>query len=447
MPSDNTEKLFLGTKPGHLFFKAAIPGAIGMLASSLYYLLEAILVGRVLGAEAFAGINLAMPFVIINFAVSDMIGVGSSVPIAIKLGRGKNKEADSIFSAAIVMIIAAGVVTGSLLYISAPSVFRLMGADEHLIPYAVDYLRTYATFSPFTTLVFAMDNYLRICGKIKGSLMMNIGMAVSCVIFELFFLVILKGGIASAALGTCLGMSAAALTVLSLFMRKKLSLRFSRPQFHFSLIKTIVSCGLPTFLSNVSGRIISIVMNVMLLSLGGADAVSVYGILMSADGLVMPLLYGTCDSLQPSVGYNWGAGRKDRVAAIEKYCFGFGAVLSNLLFLFLFFFPEVAVNLFIGEGGASIHSLGITAVRIASLGYIVRWIGICTQCFMSAIEKPRYAAAISVSNACLFPLLLIALLYPLHLQGIWMNQPLTALFCAALAVMILLRNRNVLRKS
>ena len=129
MPSDNTEKLFLGTKPGHLFFKAAIPGAIGMLASSLYYLLEAILVGRVLGAEAFAGINLAMPFVIINFAVSDMIGVGSSVPIAIKLGRGKNKEADSIFSAAIVMIIAAGVVTGSLLYISAPSVFRLMGAD------------------------------------------------------------------------------------------------------------------------------------------------------------------------------------------------------------------------------------------------------------------------------------------------------------------------------
>ena len=66
MPSDNTERLFLDTKPGHLFFKAAIPGAMGMLASSLYYLLEGILVGRVLGAEAFAGLNLAMPFVIIK---------------------------------------------------------------------------------------------------------------------------------------------------------------------------------------------------------------------------------------------------------------------------------------------------------------------------------------------------------------------------------------------
>ena len=446
MPSDNTEKLFLGTKPGHLFFKAAIPGAIGMLASSLYYLLEAILVGRVLGAEAFAGINLAMPFVIINFAVSDMIGVGSSVPIAIKLGRGKNKEADSIFSAAIVMIIAAGVVTGSLLYISAPSVFRLMGADEHLIPYAVDYLRTYATFSPFTTLVFAMDNYLRICGKIKGSLMMNIGMAVSCVIFELFFLVILKGGIASAALGTCLGMSAAALTVLSLFMRKKLSLRFSRPQFHFSLIKTIVSCGLPTFLSNVSGRIISIVMNVMLLSLGGADAVSVYGILMSADGLVMPLLYGTCDSLQPSVGYNWGAKRFDRVGAIEKYCFGTGAAVSMLFGLFLFLFPDFAVSLFIENSESmAVHALGTGAMMLAATAYAVRWISVCTQCFMSAIGRPVFAASISVSAAFVFPLILIIALHPIGLDGIWLNLPGTALLTALLSIFILTRYKGIVR--
>lgn len=446
MPSDNTEKLFLGTKPGHLFFKAAIPGAIGMLASSLYYLLEAILVGRVLGAEAFAGINLAMPFVIINFAVSDMIGVGSSVPIAIKLGRGENKEADSIFSAAIVMIIAAGVITGSLLYISAPSVFRLMGADEHLIPYAVDYLRTYATFSPFTTLVFAMDNYLRICGRIKGSLMMNIGMAVSCVIFELFFLVILKGGIASAALGTCLGMSAAALTVLSLFMRKKLSLRFSRPQFHFSLIKTIVSCGLPTFLSNVSGRIISIVMNVMLLSLGGADAVSVYGILMSADGLVMPLLYGTCDSLQPSVGYNWGARRFDRVGAIEKYCFGTGAAVSMLFGLFLFLFPDFAVSLFIENSESmAVHALGTGAMMLAATAYAVRWISVCTQCFMSAIGRPVFAASISVSAAFVFPLILIIALHPMGLDGIWLNLPGTAFLTALLSIFILTRYKGIVR--
>ena len=447
MPSDNTEKLFIETKPGNLFFRAAIPGALGMLASSLYYLLEGILVGRVLGAEAFAGLNLAMPFVIINFAVSDMIGVGSSVPIAIKLGRGEKEEANSIFSAAVVMIIIAGVITGSLLFAFAPTLFRLMGADDHLIPYAVDYLRAYACFSPLTTLVFAMDNYLRICGKIKGSLMMNIFMALACVVFEMFFLMVLKGGIAFAAMGTCMGMCSAVIVVLSFFLRGKMNLKFNRPRFHFALIKTIVSCGLPTFLSNVSGRIISIIMNVLLLSLGGADAVSVYGIIMSADGLVMPLLYGTCDSLQPSVGYNWGARRFDRVTAIEKYCFSAGAIISVLLGIFLFLFPDFAVSLFVEGGSTSgIHALGTGALRIAALAYIVRWIPICTQCFMSAIGKPVYAASISVSAAFVFPLILILALSPMGLDGIWMNLPGTAILTSILAIFIMTRYKGIVRK-
>ena len=445
--SQDTERLFIMTQPGHLFFKAAIPGALGMLLSSMYYLLEAILVGRVLGAEAFAGLNLAMPFVIINYAVSDLIGVGSSVQIAIRLGKGDRKSADNIFTCSVLMIFAAGAILGSFLFFSAPMLFRAMGADETLVPYAVSYLRVYALFSPLTTSAFAVDNYLRICGRIRYSLMMNVVLAVMAVIYEMIFLILLDGGIASAALGTELGILTAVIFGFMPFIRGRLDLRFRRPHFSWTMIRAIIACGLPTFLSNVSGRLVSIVMNVMLLRFGGADAVSVYGILMNADGVVIPLLYGTCDALQPSVGYNWGAGRKDRVAAIEKYCFGFGALLSNLLFLFLFLFPDLAVNLFIGEGGAAIHSMGVAAVRISALGYVVRWIGICTQCFMSAIERPRYAAAISVSSACLFPLLLIAVLYPLHLQGIWLNLPLTALLCAVLAGMILLRNRHILKQS
>ena len=446
MPQD-TERLFIMTRPGHLFFKAAIPGALGMLLSSMYYLLEAILVGRVLGAEAFAGLNLAMPFVIINYAVSDLIGVGSSVQIAIRLGKGDRESADNIFTCSVLMIFISGAVIGSFLFLSAPALFRLMGADETLVPYAVSYLRVYALFSPLTTAAFAVDNYLRICGRIRYSLMMNVVLAAMAVTYEMIFLILLGGGIASAALGTELGILTAVLFGFFPFLRGRLELRFRRPHFSWEMIRTIISCGLPTFLSNVSGRLVSIAMNVMLLTFGGADAVSVYGILMNADGIVIPLLYGTCDALQPSVGYNWGAGRKDRVVAIERYCFGFGAVISMLLSLFLFVLPDIAVNLFIGDGGSAIHSMGVGAVRIAAFGYIVRWIGICTQCFMSAIEKPRYAAVISVANACTFPLLLIALLYPLHLQGIWMNQPLTALICAALSVLILLHNRRFLRQS
>ena len=71
------QTMFLKTPPAKLFFLAALPGAIGMLASALYQLADGILVGQFLDSTAFAALNLAMPFVIINFSLADLIGVGS----------------------------------------------------------------------------------------------------------------------------------------------------------------------------------------------------------------------------------------------------------------------------------------------------------------------------------------------------------------------------------
>ena len=447
MSDKDTERLFIETPPVRLFFKAALPGAAGMLFSSLYYLLEGIIVGRVVGADAFAAFNLAVPFVIINFAVSDMIGVGSSVPIAIKLGKGEAEEADNIFSCSVLMIIIAGLLAGMALFAAAPAIFRLMGADDHLIPYAVSYLRVYAVFSPLTTLVYAVDNYQRICGRIRRSLLMNIILACSATALELLFVAVFGGGIGFAALGTCIGMTTAVLFGMYPFMRGRMALRFRRPRFSLPLLKTIVSCGLPTFLSNISGRVVSIIMNVILLSLGGATAVSVYGILMSADGVALPLLYGTFDSLQPSVGYNWGARRFDRVAAIERCCYATGAVVSLSLGALLFFFPGQVISLIV-EGGlsSSVVAMGVPALRIFASVYLVRWIAVSTQCFMSAIGKPVFAGALSVSNAFAFPLIFLLTLYPMGLTGIWLNMPLTSLAVMAISLFILSRYRGIVRR-
>ena len=103
----NTHSLFAKTPPVRLFFTAAIPGAISMLASALYQLIDGVFVGRILGETAFAALNLSMPFVIINFALADLIGVGSSVPISISLGQKRDAAANNIFSCACAMIVGA----------------------------------------------------------------------------------------------------------------------------------------------------------------------------------------------------------------------------------------------------------------------------------------------------------------------------------------------------
>lgn len=443
---NNSYQLFVHTPPVKLFFIAALPGAISMLASSLYGLLDGVFVGRILGETCFAAINLAFPFVVINFSLADLIGVGSAVPISIALGKKDNAQANNIFTCACLMIVGTGFAIGAVLYISAPALLSLLGAEGELAALAVQYMRVYAVCSPVTTIIFAMDNYLRICGQIKPSMWLNIFMSVLTAVLEFTFLYVFRWGIWGAALATCLGMLVCALIAFYPFARGKLLLRLCRPHFTVPMVRQILACGVPNFLNNIAGRITSIVMNMALIRLGGESAVSVYGVLMYAGEIVQPMLYGVCDSLQPAVGYNWGAQKYNRVKAIEKCCFVAGAVISISLSLCALVFPAQIVGLFIGSEDTALIEMGAFAMRLFCLTYLTRWFSFATQSYMTAVEKPLPASVISVSTALVFPVLLLAVLWPLGLTGIWLNSTLSAVLAAALAAVILIRFRREMRQ-
>ena len=94
----------------------------------------------------------------------------------------------------------------------------------------------------------------------------------------------------------------------------------------------------------------------------------------------------------------------------------------------------------------AVHALGTGAMMLAATAYAVRWISVCTQCFMSAIGKPVFAGALSVSNAFAFPLIFLLILYPMGLTGIWLNMPLTSLAVMAISLFILSRYRGIVRR-
>ena len=417
-----------------------------MFASALYYTLDGIFVGHFLGETAFAALNLAMPFVIINFSLADLIGVGSAIPISISLGKEQKKEADNLFTCACLMIVAAGALIGAVMFAAAPLLIRLMGAEGNFAELAVQYLRVYALCSPVTTIIFAVDNYLRICGYIRGSLFVNLLMSVLSAVLEFLFLGVFRWGIWAAALATCSGMFICTVIAFVPFFREKAVLRFCRPHFTVSLVRQIITCGTPNFLNNIAGRITSILMNVILVRLGGEMAVSVYGILMFAEGLIQPLLYGMCDSLQPAVGYNWGAQKFSRVRAIEKCCFTASGILSLLSVVLMALFPEQLTRLFISGAGPDVTAMSVTAIRLFSLTYITRWFSFATQSYMLAIEKPLPASLISVSTALIFPVILIIALWPFGLTGIWLNFAGTSALAAVMSAVILTRLRAELSK-
>ena len=222
-------------------------------------------------------------------------------------------------------------------------------------------------------------------------------MSVLSGVLEFLLLAVLGLGIWAAALATCSGIYVCAVLAFIPFFRKKTLLRFCRPRFNGGMIRQIIACGSPNFLNNIAGRITAILMNAILVRLGGETAVSVYGVLMFAEGFILPLLYGMCDSLQPAVGYNWGAEKYSRVRAIEKYCFVASGAVSLAAAAAMAFSPELITRLFMPEAGEDILRMSVNALQLFSFTYLTRWFSFATQSYMMAIEKPGPASIISVS--------------------------------------------------
>lgn len=443
MTTDNNQ-LFGKTQPLKLFFLVATPGAIGMLASSLYGLFDGIFVGQFLGKTAFAAVNLAFPFVAINFSLADLIGVGSAVPISIALGRKDTKAANNYFTCACIAIVILGAAMGLLMWLIAPYLMTMMGAEGELASLATQYLRVYAICSPLCTIVFAADNYLRICGKIKTSMVLNIVMSAAILLLELLFLVGFKWGIWASALATCLGMILVVIISMAPFFTGKMALKFCKPKFEIKIFGKMIVAGSPNFLSNIAGRLSAIIFNIVLLGMGGEDAVSVYGVIMYVNDIVQPLLYGVCDSLQPAIGYNYGAHQPARVKKLAVYIFVAGAVISLAAAAIIFALPAQISSLFLSTDSAELIPMAEFAMKLFSITFLTRWFGFAAQSYLTAINKSLFASILSTANALILPMIFLGILWSLGLTGIWLNFGLTAAAVAIGAAIILFAQRKKL---
>ena len=432
------KEFFLKTSITRLFFIAAIPGAISMLASAMFGLFDGIFIGNILGETAFAAINIAFPFVIISFSLSDLVAVGSAVPISIALGRQDEKEANNIFTCALIMITCAGALMGLVLWFGAPIILAFLDASPEAQKLGIEYIRVYAFFSPISPAAFAFDNYLKISGKVKLSMWLNIGTSISTILLEFLFLFVFRWGIWSAALAPCICFGTSVLIAFTLFALGKMQLKITKPQFSTRTTRKIIQCGMPVFLNNVSGRITSIAMNKALISMGGDSAVAIYGIQMYVGEIIQPVIYGICDSLQPSIGYNWGARRFDRVKKLTRWTFGASAAVSIVSFAMMWLIPDVLVSLFTTTTDTAFITEAIKALRIYAVSKLLFWFAFATQSYMTAVEKSFFATLISVGAAFIFPMIFIFALYNMGLVGLWLNASLTMAACCIMAFVILI---------
>lgn len=435
------EERDFGTAPiPKLFLKCAIPAMIGMAFSTIYYIIDGIFVGHFIGHTALAAVNLVMPIILIITALAEMVATGSSVRISILLGQGDNEEANHVFSVSLALITAISALFGLLGFVLAKPLIMLMGPDAVTAEYAIGYFRVFSIFMPICSIYYSTDNYLKVCGKMRLSMIINIVCSVLNFLLDVLLIVVLKKGLLAAAYASCFSMLVGAIWSLIPFLRKKLPLRFARGMIAGRQMLKIMFNGSSEFFVCIAGSLFAVIVNVVLLRLGGATAVAAATIVEYVESLIGLLVYSMSDALQPALSYCFGAGLSQRMRKIQRSVMIAAAVISLLTMLFLLTCGKYLIPFFIQDGDIALYDLSLRAMLLYSISYLVNWIPVTLSSYMTAVERPRNSIDIALLATLVFPLIFLAILVPLWgLDGVWLLYFVSGVFSAITSIIIVKR--------
>ncbi len=442
MDSEIFEKL----PPTKLFFRCAVPSMITMAFGALYQIADGLFVGRFIGEDALAAINLIMPIIMMVFAFSNMIATGASVRISVLLGVKEREEASRVFSVTLKVIFLLSCVIGVVGWFFAEAFVRFLGpgATETAIQYGITYIRVYAVFSPILPLFFATDNFLRVCGKEKLSMWIGIGTQLFNIVLDVILIAVLGQGIWAAAFTSCLAMAIGSVITLWLFRKKRMDLYYTKQNIALALFGKILANGSSEFFSNISMSVMSIVYNFFLLKYGGTTAVAAFSVIMYVDSIIGMLVFGMCDALQPAISYCYGAGRTDRVKAIFRRMVVAAIVLSVASMLFMMFLGRYVAPLFVKPEDTELLAVSIVGMELFSLSYLTGWVDMCFSSYFTAIERPVRSLLTSFFGTLVFPIAFLFCLTPLwQLNGVWLTA---AASCTASAIFALLLALNLKKR-
>ena len=420
MDSEIFEKL----PPTKLFFRLAIPSMITMTFGALYQIADGLFVGRFIGDDALAAVNLIMPIIMIVFGFANLIATGASVRISVLLGEKNRKEASKVFTFTLKVIFLISCIIGVTGYIFAEPFVRFLspGATEQAIEYGITYTRVYAVFSPLMFIYHATDNYLRVCGKEKLSMWLGIGTQAFNVVLDVILIVFLGQGVWAAAFTSCLAMALGSVITLLLFRKERMDLYYTKGNVKKEVFFRILANGSSEFFSSISMSVMSIVYNFFLLKYGGTTGLAAFSVVMYVDSIIGMLVFGMCDAQQPAISYCYGAGMMDKVKAMFRRIILGAIVLSAASLLFMIFLGEYVAPLFVKPEDSELLAVSIIGMKIFSLSYLTGWVDMCFSSYFTALERPARSMLTSFFGTLVFPVGALFALTPfLKLNGVWLS--------------------------
>lgn len=386
---------------------------------------------------AISGLAITFPLMNLLIAFCTLVGVGGATISSIRLGQHDKEGTEDILGNVTILCIINAIFYGGITLIFLDDILRFFGASDETLPYARDFMQINLAGAPVSYIMIGLNNIMRATGYPKKAMLSSM-LSVGCnVVLAPVFIFSFGWGIKGAAFATLLSQFVAMVWVLQHFIDKKSYIRFRRKSLRMKsrIVKNIFSIGMSPFVMNVCACGIVILINYQLLRYGDDYSVGAFGIINRVQMLFVMVVMGLAQGMQPIAGYNFGAGRIDRVRKTLRLGILAGCAATTAGFVLGVIFPETLVRLFTDSGeliGRTSPALQISMLAFPTVG---AQIVICQ--FFQSIGKAGIAIFLSLSRQLLFLLPGLALL-PLFMEvdGVWTSMPVSDLLATAIAVVM-----------
>ena len=407
-------------KPLPLYMHYLVPSILATLLIAATYLVDTIVVGRTLGETGLAALNVVVPVTGLMYAAGFMFGFGSSNLFSNSLGEGNEKAARAYYGTSVLglMVFSLTVMIPGLIFTREIAGLLCGGAD--FSAQTEEYLRYVFWFTPFYCFETYYSVYVRNDDAPVFSMMGTFTTTVSNIILDYILVVIYPRGMRGASLATGFALVCGFLVAYSASFRRQSRLKIRKARVDLKLMWPMIANGTSDFFREISGSVLVLVVNLVLLNISGATAVAAYGVIANLGNVVLCGLAGVANTVQPLASFSIGAGKQKRAMFFLKLGVVTTIALAGLYTLYAEIRPETLVTIFLEEPTPSLYAISVEGIRIISIGYIFAGLTNLIGVFMEAERDSRVAFVISVLRGFAAPLALMTLLSLLMgVKGIW----------------------------
>ncbi|MCG9598360.1 MATE family efflux transporter [Vibrio sp. Isolate25] len=423
------------------FWKYTIPTVAAMLVNGLYQVVDGVFIGRYVGADGLAGINVAWPVIGSILGIGMLVGVGTGAMTSIRQGEKDTLGAKQTLATGLVLLLALTPVVSGVLFFFVDDFLYWQGAQGRVFELGLQYLHILIGASVFTLGSIAMPFLLRNDDSPNlATLLMVVG-AVINIILDYLFIAWLEWELTGAAIATGIAQMVVTLLGVGYFFseRAKLRLRFHELKLRVALVPKIFSIGTSSFFMYAYGSVMVALHNSLFAQYGDQLMIGAYAIL----GYIVTVYYltaeGIANGMQPLVSFNHGARHQENIRKLLKVAMVSSVMLGLVFVILLNIFPNEFVSVFNSSDEKLIENT-ILGVRLHIFALALDGFLVVTGAYYQAINKGSKAMFVTIGNMLIQLPFLYVMPKLMGVPGIWIAYPLSNIALSIVVLLMLLRD-------